>query len=186
MNLKKKLIKINCWLRKIEEWILGILMALMLILLVCNAFGRFVLHESLQFGEEAASLLLVMVSYLGCITAVRKSKHIRMVLLSDRFSFLPAYILTVINQAIPVGVFSYVGYLCTKIMITNYKSGRMFMTFQMGRWLIWVPVVVGLFGTAFQYFLTLTYNIIDFRHMKSKNDIWIGSEIRQGDPAEDY
>lgn len=183
MKLKEILMAFNRILGKLEGWILTIVMALMTALLVYNVFSRFILGSSLQFAEEAGSFFLVTVSYIGCITAVRKSKHIRMVLLSDHLSFRKAYILTMINLLIPTVAFFGFGLLCVQIMMVNYHSGRTFMTFQMDRWIIWIPVVVGLFGTSLQYLFVFIYNLIDYKHMKGKQDIWIGSEIQYGDSS---
>lgn len=183
MKLKETLMAWNRILGKIEDWILVLVVGLMTALLVYNVFSRFVLGSSLQFAEEVGSFLLVTVSYIGCISAVRKSKHIRMVLLSDHLSFHKAYILTMVNLLIPAFAFLGFGFLCIQIMMVNYHSGRTFMTFQMDRWIIWIPVVVGLFGTALQYLLVFIYNAIDYKNMKGKEDIWVGSEVRYGDSS---
>lgn len=181
MKFKEQLRKANAVAGKIENVVLAIIMALMTVLLVYNVFLRFALNRSLQFAEEAGSLLLVSVCYLGSITAVRKSKHIRMVLLSDHLSFRKAYVLTLFNQLIPAIAFFYFGKLCFDIMVVNYASGRTFMTFQMDRWIIWIPVVVGLCGTGVQYLIAFLFNVIDRKSMNGKEDIWIGTELKFGD-----
>lgn len=184
MKLKRKLMKINAILGRLEGRVLAVIMALMVLILTYNTFGRFVLGKSLQFAEEAGTVLLVTVSYIGCITAVRKSKHIRMVYLSELIPLKETYILTLINLFIPAVTFFFFGYLCFQIMIINYHSGRSFMTFQMDRWTIWLPVVIGLVGTGIQYIIAFTYNIIDRKKINSKGDIWIGSELTNGDIEE--
>ena len=181
MKLKDLLMKANHAVRHVEDWILAIIMLLMTVLLVYNVVLRLLFSNSLQFAEEAGSFLLVSVCYLGSISAVRKSKHIRMVLLSDHLSFRGAYVLTLVNQIVPAVAFFFFSYLCFQILMVNYNSGRTFMTFQMDRWIIWVPVVIGLFGTGLQYLTAFFYNLVDHKNMTGKQDIWIGSELKFGD-----
>lgn len=182
MKLKNILQKVNAVFRKVEEYVLAAIMAVMAILLIYGVFARFVLNSSLQFQEEFGSLLLICSCYIGSIAAVRRSKHIRMVFLSDNLPYKATYALNLFNCLLAAAAFAFFGTLCAQYMLMNIANGRSFMTFQLPRWIVWIPVVVGLYGTALQYLLIVFYNIVDHRQMEGKEQIWIGSERRFGEP----
>jgi TRAP-type C4-dicarboxylate transport system permease small subunit len=60
---------------KLLETLLWIILAVMSLLVGANVFCRFVLNQSLYWGDEVAQILLVWLTFLGAAIAVREDQH---------------------------------------------------------------------------------------------------------------
>lgn len=58
------------------EWIIGTLLAVMVILVFANAAGRYLLGTGVAASEEIARLAFVWIIFLGGILAVRERSHV--------------------------------------------------------------------------------------------------------------
>lgn len=57
------------------ETLLWIILGTMSLVVAANVFCRFVLNESLYWGDEVAQILLVWLTFLGAAVAVRENQH---------------------------------------------------------------------------------------------------------------
>jgi TRAP-type transport system small permease protein len=70
--MKKRVGKIQ----KTLEWAMAIALAIMVVLVFCNAFARYVLNSGLSSSEEISRLAFVWLIFLGAIVGVREKKHV--------------------------------------------------------------------------------------------------------------
>lgn len=57
------------------ELLLWMILAAMSLVVAANVFCRFVLNDSLYWGDEVAQILLVWLTFLGAAVAVREDQH---------------------------------------------------------------------------------------------------------------
>ncbi|WP_428669956.1 TRAP transporter small permease, partial [Roseibium sp.] len=74
-------------------WVLAVIVFL-------QFFTRYVLNDSLAWTEEAARYLLILVCFLGSITATRRGTHIMLEFLIRMLPPRLAKALTIVSQAI--------------------------------------------------------------------------------------
>jgi len=178
-----KLTQFNKYLSYVENVFLSIVVALMAIILVMTTASR-LLGIPFASGEELAGIFLVSSTYIGSAAAVRKSKHIRMVAISEICSFRITRAVTMINLLVAAICFFALGGMCGEYLMFSKASGRVFKSLPFGMWLVWIPVVLGMFLTSIQYIITFMLNIVEWKKIQTKEMIWIGSERRFGDPEE--
>lgn len=58
------------------EWIIGLLLAAMVVLVFGNAAGRYILNAGVAASEELARLAFVWLIFLGAVLAVRDRTHV--------------------------------------------------------------------------------------------------------------
>jgi TRAP-type C4-dicarboxylate transport system permease small subunit len=79
-------------------WVLAVVVFL-------QFFTRYVLNDSLAWTEEVARYLLILVCFLGSITATRRGAHITLEFLMRMVPPVLAKALTVLSQTITLGFF---------------------------------------------------------------------------------
>ncbi|WP_297841841.1 TRAP transporter small permease [uncultured Roseibium sp.] len=80
-------------------WVLAVVVFL-------QFFTRYVLNDSLAWTEEVARYLLILVCFLGAITATRRGAHITLEFLMRMVRPRLAKALTVLSQTITLGFFA--------------------------------------------------------------------------------
>ncbi|TYC63593.1 TRAP transporter small permease [Rhodobacterales bacterium] len=80
-------------------WVLAVVVFL-------QFFTRYVLNDSLAWTEEAARYLLILVCFLGSITATRRGSHITLEFLLRMVPAKAAKALTILSQTITLGFFA--------------------------------------------------------------------------------
>ena len=63
-------------LNKLEEYMAGLLVLLMTVLIFIQVFFRYILNSPLSWSEELARLCLVWLGFMGSVIALRKGEHI--------------------------------------------------------------------------------------------------------------
>jgi len=79
---------------------------LLAVVVFLQFFTRYVLNDSLAWTEEVARYLLILVCFLGSITATRRGTHILLEFLMRMVPPRLAKALTVLSQAITLGFFA--------------------------------------------------------------------------------
>lgn len=80
-------------------WVLAVVVFL-------QFFTRYVLNDSLAWTEEAARYLLILVCFLGSITATRRGSHITLEFLMRMLPAAAAKVMTIAAQTITLGFFA--------------------------------------------------------------------------------
>ncbi len=77
-------------------------------------FTRYVLNNSLGWTEEIARFLLIAVTFLGAIMAVRRESHIAVELAFRWLSRPVRYVLQIIIDVVSIIFYGFLGFLCTQ------------------------------------------------------------------------
>ncbi len=78
-------------------------------------FTRYVLNSSLGWTEEIARYLLIAVTFIGAVMAVRKESHIAVELL---YRYLPRrlrFVLQIAIDLVAIAFYAVTGWLCTQL-----------------------------------------------------------------------
>ncbi|MBU0583739.1 MAG: TRAP transporter small permease [Alphaproteobacteria bacterium] len=97
-----------------DSLVLGVFWALAFVVFL-QFFTRYVLNNSLGWTEEIARFLLIAVTFLGAIMAVRKESHIAVEL---AYRWLPRrarYTLQIAIDVISIVFYGFMGFLCTQM-----------------------------------------------------------------------
>lgn len=73
------------WFDRIEEGLLALSLAVMVIINFGNVLSRYVFHASWSFSEELLVILFVYNSFLGSALACRRGAHMGFTVLTDLF-----------------------------------------------------------------------------------------------------
>lgn len=109
-------------------------------------FTRYVLNDSLGWTEEIARYLLILVTFIGSITCVRKGAHI---FLEFFYRYLPVASikpLTILIELINTAFYSTAGFLC--IQLARETAHQNMVSIQLPKGIIYWIVVVCCFAMA--------------------------------------
>lgn len=169
--------KINQFILKLEDILLGYIIIFMAVLLVINVFCRSVLNNSLSFAEELGGFLMVIVTFLGISTASRFYKHINMNAIIDNVPKKLKKAMMLVISAVTSLVTFWLTYVFIRYALDNMKVGRISTAMELPMWILVGIVALGLFLTAFQYLLCFVRNL-------RSADVYMGSEIKCGEGME--
>ncbi len=147
----------------------------MAVLLIGNVLSRTFLGQSWTFAEELGSFLIVFTTYIGIITAVRRSRHIRMSLFVDMLSIKGQKFLTILGGVFTSACLFYFSYLSTLYLMNVHALGRITPALEIPMWIAIIPIPLGLFLTGVQYLILVLLNLSD------KNETYIGTERKLGE-----
>jgi TRAP-type C4-dicarboxylate transport system permease small subunit len=88
------------------EWLLGILMGVMTVVVVWQVVSRYLLDDSSTWSEEAATRLLIWVTLIGGAVALRRGSHLGLDYFANK---LPASIQHWARLTIPLSVAFFAG-----------------------------------------------------------------------------
>lgn len=95
----KKLLNL---LDKIEETLLVTMFAGMVLVIFFQVIMRYAFNNSLPWSEELGKFFFVWISWLGISIGEKKGEHIKITILSDRFSFKITHILNILSEIIVI------------------------------------------------------------------------------------
>jgi len=165
MNLLKSL---NSFVRKIEETVLSLGMAVLAVLLIVNAIARKT-GTLFHFVDELAMFLVITITFLGISYGVREASHVRMAALYDLMPEKVQKKLIILISSVSCVMLLYLAYLSVLYVLRMKKLGQMAPTLGMPYWIGVAVVPVGFFLTSIQYGLTVLKNL-------RSEDVWVGSE----------
>jgi TRAP-type C4-dicarboxylate transport system permease small subunit len=128
-------------------------------------FTRYVLNDSLGWTEEIARYLLIGVTFIGCMMAVRKGSHIAIEVF---YIFVPRGLRRIVSTFVDVsliGIYGWFTWLCTKLAMRTFS---MMVSLDLPKSVIYWTVAAGFAGmTYYQLRRTIlhlrsgTSNLID-------------------------
>jgi TRAP-type C4-dicarboxylate transport system permease small subunit len=128
-------------------------------------FTRYVLNDSLGWTEEIARYLLIGVTFIGCMMAVRKGSHIAIEVF---YIFVPRGLRRIVSTLVDVslvGIYGWFTWLCTKLAM---RTLSMMVSLDLPKSVIYWTVAAGFGGmTYYQLRRTIlhlrsgTSNLID-------------------------
>jgi C4-dicarboxylate transporter DctQ subunit len=160
--------KINDFISRIEERILGYSIILMAMILIANVIAR-KLNNSLSFAEEVGATLLTICTFLGIGYAAKKARHIRMSAFFDLFPPRMQKVVVIITSVVTMLLLFYMSYI--SIGYTRYIKmlGKVTVALRLPAWWVTVPLSVGFFLGGVQYLLNIFINL-------RNPEIYIGTE----------
>lgn len=170
------LYKINSYMKTIEQTLMVLTVGGMTALLIVNVFFRFVLNNSISFAEELGGILMIACVYFGSPYCVRRSKHVRMTALIEKMPQKVGKCYSILIDLITAAVFIFLAYHVYQYCFDVYKMASKTVALRIPRWVCILPVVIGTFFTGLQYLFLVIMNLID------KENYWIGTERRMGEP----
>jgi len=99
----------------LEDYVVFFVFWILALDIFVQFFTRYVLNDSFAWTEEIARYLLIIVCFVGSITAVRKNSHIMVEFL---FRFVPpafGSLLTYLGDVGRVGFFALLSWICFKL-----------------------------------------------------------------------
>ena len=94
----------------------------LMIIVFMQFFTRYVLNDSLGWTEEIARFLLVLVGFVGSVTAVRKGSHI---FLEFMYRFIPASwakVFSVTSEFVCIGFYGTCTWMSVQIALQSHQT----------------------------------------------------------------
>lgn len=167
-------------IEKVEEFLLGFFVIGMVIDLVAGVIARFLFNSSLTFTEEIGIAFNIGVTFLGIGYCARKATQISMSII---FDLVPDNVRKVMQYIISLGTFlvmMLLVYYSIKYDLSVKSLGRVTPALRIPQWIIYASLPVGFFFGAVEALKTFLINL------KYTNEIWISSEYRYKENAENY
>lgn len=142
--------------RRVEEGIIGLLMAETIVVGIMQVAARYVFHSSLPWSEELLRFSFIWISFLAASVGVAEKAHVSVSVLVDR---LPkkAGLLVNITASIISGAFcaaiAYYGY---GLVALQAETQQLSAAMEIPMWLPYLAVVVGNLSMAVRFLLQAT------------------------------
>jgi len=138
LQMKKRL---AFFFNYLEEIVLVTMFAVMVAIIFLQVIMRYVFNNSLYWSEELGKFLFVWISWLGISIGKRRGEHIKITLLTDKFSFRMAQFINIISELIVISICAVTFYYGISLVIsqvgTHYAGIKISMSWG------YLSVVVG-------------------------------------------
>lgn len=161
--------KIDDYVTIFTEWLLGISIILMAIILISNVIARKVFSNSIPAADELGATLIILATFSGIGYAAKKGRHIRMSALFDAVPKKAQKVIIIFTSVITCITYLYVCYISFQYIGYTRMLGRVTSALEMPAWIRVVVVPIGFGLGAIQYFLNIIINI-------KEPEIYIGTE----------
>ena len=165
---------------KIEEFLLAFFIIGMVVDLVAGVIARFVFNSSLTFTEEVGIAFNIGVTFLGIGYCARKATQISMSIIFDLVPDKGRKIMQYVISLGTVIVMMVLVYLSIKYDLSVKALGRVTPALRIPQWIIYASLPIGFFFGGVEALKTFIQNV------KNPNEIWISSEYRYKENAENY
>lgn len=164
-------------LNKTEEVVLVAMFALMVAIIFIQVVMR-KLNNSLYWSEELGKFLFIWISWLGISIGEKRGEHIKITMLTDKFSPKVQHILNIISELIVIFICAITVYYSVQLVIsqagTHYTGIKISVS--------WGYLAVAL-GCAIMILRSLGMCVMSIKNMnsgKTPQEI-IGDEVAAGD-----
>lgn len=104
----------------LEEIILVILFALMVVVIFLQVIMRYGFNNSLAWSEEVGRFIFEWLTWIGMSLGARRGEHIKITLLTDKLPFRAAHAANILSSGIVVVI-------CILTMIYGVELSKLFM-----------------------------------------------------------
>ncbi|WP_158738087.1 TRAP transporter small permease [Alteribacillus sp. YIM 98480] len=133
-------------LQYILKLICSVLLIILVVLLACNVFLRYVVGQPLDWTEEAGMLILVWITFLGAVLAAGENKHMGMDLVYNKFKGTSKKVMTTLmGGLIIIGLFMVV-YYGAEMTINNLNLKSESLQISYAYFYLAIPVSCLLYG----------------------------------------
>ena len=91
-------------LNKTEEIVIVVMFAIMVAVIFSQVIMRYVFNNSLYWSEELGKFMFIWISWLGISIGEKRGEHIKITMLTDRFSPKGQHILNIISELVVIGI----------------------------------------------------------------------------------
>jgi C4-dicarboxylate transporter DctQ subunit len=149
----------------IEEYITGVLMGVMLVVLFANIIGR-IFGASISFSQELVVYLFVVCSMLGAASACARGANMGLTILTDHLPKKARIVFAVLDCVAAIILFAilFKQGLATAISMAGFRQRTPIM--HIPTWIFELSYPV---GSAFYIFREVTTTIKDIKKIKEGN-----------------
>lgn len=116
MKKKNKLVD---FLDKLEEIVLVIMFALMVLVIFGQVIMRYVFNNSLSWSEELGKFLFVWISWIGISIGAKRKEHIKITMFVDKCSARNALICEILSEIVVFGICAVTAYYGIELVISQ-------------------------------------------------------------------
>lgn len=91
-------------LNKTEEIVIVAMFAIMVVAIFSQVVMRYVFNNSLYWSEELGKFMFIWISWLGISIGEKRGEHIKITMLTDKFSPKGQHIVNIISELIVIGI----------------------------------------------------------------------------------
>ncbi|MBU1078343.1 MAG: TRAP transporter small permease [Spirochaetes bacterium] len=129
-------------LKKIEEYFIIFIFAVIILLVFTQVISRYILKESLSSSEEIVRYLFVWLTFIGIAFAFHNSSHIKITVLSDKVKFFNSRLYQFIYLIIGLIFFITLFIFSIKVTMLQHKTGQKIVS-GVPTWFLGLSVVCG-------------------------------------------
>lgn len=155
---------------KLEEVVLVVMLSGSLIVLFINVILRYIFNSSIYGADELARILFVWMSWLGISIGERRSEHIRIDMLVNRFKGVPGKMVELIANLVTFSILAVLVYEGLNVVAIYFQKGVTTPMYNIPQWLIYFSVPYSCAVMAIRLF----FNSITLLHRKNDENITEG------------
>lgn len=171
--MKKVLHEISRITEKIEKFIIGFSIVVMMVNSTANAMGRYFFNKSIFFSEELNQFLIVAVTFIGFAYAVRKGRNIRMTAVYDSLSQGAKKVIATLIAITTSILMFYLAYLSYFYVLDLQDLNRLSPALQFPVYIIYSIIPVGLTMAGIQYLICFLMNV-------THREIYVSHDLIEG------
>lgn len=176
------IIKLNGYVKKVEEFIISASILLMAVILVANVICR-MFGSALTFAEEVCALLAIICTFVGTSYCARLGCHITMTAAVDMLPHVGKKVCMYIVCIGTAAAMLFLTYWAAIYVQSLFTSGRFSPSLHIPLWIPYLLIPYGLVTTAFQYLLILGLNIKDQAVVHTGLEVLVDETVDMSDEA---
>ena len=130
-------------LQNIEEYIIGIVLLVQLLIVFLNAISRYLISLDVAFALEIVTSLFPWVTFLGAAVAVKRKGHIGFSLLTDLFPETLRRWVSYFGTFLIVSLFGVITYLGTDMVLFERATHQGTPALELPTWIIELSIPLG-------------------------------------------
>ena len=131
------------FLQNIEEYIIGIVLLLQLLIVFFNAISRYLISWDLAFALEIVTSLFPWITFLGAAVAVKRKGHIGFSLLTDLFPETLRKYVSYFGSFLVFSLFGVITYLGTDMVMFERATHQGTPALELPTWIIELSIPLG-------------------------------------------
>ena len=156
-NIMKVLDRFNIFMTQIAEMISNACVMIQIVVVFCGVVWRYCLHDPLSWVDELATLLMIVIAFLGCYVAMARHKLARIEVLLKCFHGRRRAIVYIISECI--GIFMILFVIIYGMQLFLSPTSLKQQSVGMG-----IPMAIFYFLIAASFVLNLILAITDILH----------------------
>jgi C4-dicarboxylate transporter DctQ subunit len=134
---------IHGFLDQVEEYIIGVSLLVMLVIVFLNAISRYLISLDLAWALEIVTSLFPWVTFLGGAVAVKRRGHVAFSLLTDRFPPRLKKAAILFASVLAVALFGVVVWLGTQMVLFERETHQGTPALEMPTWIVELSIPLG-------------------------------------------